>query len=94
MMPHVLIIRVSGPASKPAYSGYPSAPCAIGTSMAQQHLRNIMACLKVSTLGQHEALIQATAGLFDGSGKISTDSKVFMRTWMRCRLIWIKAFAV
>ena len=65
---------------------------AIGTSMAQQHLRNILAYLNVPTLGQPEAFIQAKAGLFDESGNIGTDSKEFMQAWMDYYLAWVKKF--
>jgi len=65
---------------------------AIGTSMAQQHLRNILAYLNVPTLGQPEAFIQAKAGLFDESGNIGTDSKEFMQAWMDYYLAWFKKF--
>ena len=65
---------------------------AIGTSMAQQHLRNILAYLNVPTLGQPEAFLQAKAGLFDISGNIGTDSKEFMQAWMDYYLAWVKKF--
>ena len=65
---------------------------AIGTSMAQQHLRNILAYLNVPTLGQPEAFIQAKANLFDQSGNIGTDSKEFMQAWMDYYLAWVKKF--
>ena len=65
---------------------------AIGTSMAQQHLRNILAYLNVPTLGQPEAFIQAKANLVDQSGNIGTDSKEFMQAWMDYYLAWVKKF--
>lgn len=67
---------------------------AIGTSMAQQHLRNILAYLNVPTLGQPEAFLQAKAGLFDESGNIGSDSKEFMQAWMDYYLAWVKKFVV
>src|SRR5690625_2159098 len=41
---------------------------AIGTALAQQHLRNMLAYLDVPTLGPPEAFIHANDTLFDGSG--------------------------
>ncbi len=41
---------------------------AIGTAVAQQHLRNTLAYLDVPTLGQPEAFLTAKEGLFDASG--------------------------
>jgi chromate reductase len=48
---------------------------AIGTAMAQQHLRNLLAYLDVPTLGQPEAFIQAKDGLFDDAGAIGAASQ-------------------
>jgi len=63
---------------------------AIGTSMAQQHLRNVLAYLDVPTLGQPEAFIQAKDGLFDEGGDIGADSKKFMQDWMDHYVAWVK----
>src|SRR3546814_1031346 len=46
---------------------------AIGTAVAQQHLRGVLAYLDVPTLGQPEAFIQAKEGLFDSAGNIGPD---------------------
>ena len=50
---------------------------AIGTALAQQHLRNILAYLDVPTLSQPEAFIPAKDGLFDEAGNIGPDSRDF-----------------
>lgn len=63
---------------------------AIGTAMAQQHLRNVLAYLDVPTLGQPEAFIQAKDGLFDASGNIGTDSQKFLQEWMDRYVAWVK----
>src|SRR5450830_1110703 len=65
---------------------------AIGTSMAQQHLRNVLAYLDVPTLGQPEAFIQAKEGLFDQAGNIGADSMRFMQDWMDHYVEWVKKF--
>jgi len=62
----------------------------IGTSMAQQHLRNVLAFLDVPTLAQPEAFIHAKDGLFDESGNIGVDSKQFLQTWMDRYVAWVK----
>jgi chromate reductase, NAD(P)H dehydrogenase (quinone) len=64
------IDHASRPYGKSAWAGKPAgvigvSPGAIGTALAQQHLRNILAYLDVPTLGQPEAFIQAKDGLFD-----------------------------
>ena len=53
---------------------------AIGTALAQQHLRNVLAYLDVPTLGQPEAFIHAKDGLFDEKGNIASSS---------CKAGWI-----
>jgi chromate reductase, NAD(P)H dehydrogenase (quinone) len=66
---------------------------AIGTAMAQQHLRNVLAYLDVPTLGQPEAFIQAKEGLFDQDGNVGADSKKFLQTWMDRYVAWVKQHA-
>jgi chromate reductase len=63
---------------------------AIGTAMAQQHLRNILAYLDAPTLGQPEAFIQAKDGLFDADGNIGADSRQFLQGWMDRYVAWVK----
>ena len=62
----------------------------IGTAMAQQHLRNILAYLDVPTLGQPEAFIHVKDGLFDEAGNISADTKLFLQNWMDRYVAWVK----
>lgn len=67
---------------------------AIGTALAQQHLRNILAHLDVPTLGQPEAFIKVTDGLFDEAGNIGPDSKKLLQSWMDKYIAWVKKQAV
>jgi chromate reductase, NAD(P)H dehydrogenase (quinone) len=46
-----------------------------GMLLAQQHLRNILACLEVPTFDQPEAFIHAKAELFDTDGGIAPASR-------------------
>jgi chromate reductase len=67
---------------------------ATGTSMAQQHLRNILAYLAMPTLGQPEVFIHVKDGLFDAEGKIANaDSKAFLQGWMDKYVAWVKQHA-
>jgi chromate reductase len=66
---------------------------AAGTALAQQHLRNILACLDVPTLGQPDAFIQAKEGLFNEDGSIGSGSKQFLQTWVDRYAQWIKLHA-
>jgi chromate reductase len=89
------IDHASRPYGESAWSGKPAGILgvsvgAIGTSMAQQHLRNVLAYLDVPTLGQPEAFIQAKEGLFDQNGDIGTGSRKFLQVWMDRYTAWIK----
>jgi chromate reductase len=64
---------------------------AIGTALAQQHLRNILAYLDVPVLGQPEVFLQAKDGLFDADGSIGPDSRAFLQGWMDRYAAWVKA---
>jgi chromate reductase len=63
---------------------------AIGTAIAQQHLRNILVFLDVPTLSQPEAFIQMKDGLFDEDGDIGVGSKQFLQNWMNHYVEWVK----
>ncbi|MEO6138114.1 MAG: NAD(P)H-dependent oxidoreductase [Luteimonas sp.] len=66
---------------------------AIGTAMAQQHLRNVLAYLDVPTLGQPEAFIQMKDGLIDAAGEIGPDSRKFVQAWIDAYVAWVKKIA-
>lgn len=66
---------------------------AIGTAIAQQHLRNILAYLDVPTLGQPEVFIQAKEGLFEPDGSIGSGSRQFLQGWMDRYVAWVKTHA-
>jgi chromate reductase, NAD(P)H dehydrogenase (quinone) len=89
------IDHASRPYGKSVWAGKPAGIIgasvgAIGTAMAQQHLRNVLAYLDVPTLGQPEAFIHAKEGLFDANGDIGPDSRAFLQGWMSQYLAWIK----
>jgi len=90
--------QASRPYGQNAWAGKPAGVLgvsvgAIGTALAQQHLRNVLAYLDVPTLGQPEAFIQATEGLFDESGAIGAGSKAFLQNWMDRYVAWVKRHA-
>lgn len=92
------IDHASRPYGQNAWAGKPAGVLgasvgAIGTSMAQQHLRNVLAYLDVPTMGQPEAFIHAKAGLFDGVGNFGQGSLPFMQTWMDHYVTWVKKHA-
>jgi len=90
--------HASRPYGQSAWAGKPAgvigvSPGAIGTAMAQQHLRNVLAYLDVPTLGQPEAFIQAKEGLFDPDGNIGAGSKEFLQKWMDAYVAWVRTHA-
>jgi chromate reductase len=92
------IDHASRPYGKSAFTGKPAGVIgvsvgAIGTAVAQQHLRGILAYLDVAALGQPEAFIQAREGLFDESGQIGPDSRKFLQAWMDRYVAWIRQHA-
>lgn len=62
----------------------------IGSALAQQHLRNILAYLNAPTMGQPEAFIQIKDDFFDEHGDIGPGSKKFLQGWMDAYVAWVK----
>jgi len=92
------IDHASRPYGQSAWAGKPAGVLgasvgAVGTALAQQHLRNVLAYLDVPTLGQPEAFIQAKEGLFDGAGNIGAASHGFLQGWMDKYVAWVKQHA-
>lgn len=100
-MPGVLknaIDHGSRPYGQSAWQGKPAgvlgtSPGAIGTAMAQQHLRNVLAYLDVPTMGQPEAFVQFTEGFIDEFGEVGPASREFLQNWMNRYVAWVKKFA-
>lgn len=92
------IDNASRPYGQNAWAGKPvgvlgASIGAIGTALAQQHLRNILAYLNMPTLGQPEVFIHAKEGLFDAAGNIANEgSKAFLQGWMDAYVAWVKKY--
>ncbi len=90
------IDHASRPYGQNAWAGKPAGVIgasigAIGSALAQQHLRNILAYLDVPTLGQPEAFIQVKEGFFDADGNIANaDTGKFLQGWMDRYVAWIR----
>jgi chromate reductase len=65
----------------------------IGTALAQQHLRNMLAYLDVATLGQPEAFLQAKDDFFDKDGNAGAGSREFLQGWMDAYTAFIRKHA-
>ena len=92
------IDHASRPYGKSAWAGKPAGVIGasigvIGTAMAQQHLRNVLAYLDMPTLGQPEAFIHAKEGLFDKDGQVGEGSRKFVQAWMNAYVAWVKRHA-
>lgn len=92
------IDHASRPYGKSAWAGKPAGVIgvsvgAIGTALAQQHLRNILAYLDMPTLGQPEAFIQSKEGLFDKDGGLGADSREFLQKWVSAYESWVRQHA-
>ena len=93
------IDHASRPYGQSAWSGKPAGVLgvsvgAIGTALAQQHLRNVLAYLDVPLLGQPEMFIQAKDGLFDENGSIGEASLGFFQGWMKQYVSWVQKHAI
>jgi len=93
------IDHASRPYGQNAWAGKPAGVLsasigAPGASMAQQHLRNVLAYLDVPALCQPEAFIHVKDGLFDEAGNIANeDSKKFLQSWTDQFAAWVKKIA-
>jgi chromate reductase len=90
------IDHASRPYGQSAWAGKPAGivGCsvgAIGTAVAQQHLRSVLAYLDVPTLGQPECFVQHKDGLFGDNGHIGIEStRLFLQKWVDRYADWIR----
>ncbi len=88
--------HASRPYGKSAWAGKPAGimgACggALGTALAQQHLRNILSYLDVPTLSQPELYLSISEGFFDADGNIATEStRQLIQGWMDRYVAWVK----
>lgn len=67
------------------------SPSPVGTALAQQHLRSVLATLNMPTLCQPEMFLQIKDGFFDQSGNIGEGSKQFLIRWIEIMIQWISS---
>lgn len=88
--------NASRPYGQSAWAGKPAGIVGaslgtIGTAVAQQHLRTILAYLDVPTLGQPEAFIQIRDGFLNDAGAIANENtRKFLQGWMDRFVAWVK----
>ena len=91
--------HASRPYGQSAWAGKPAGVVgasigAPGTSMAQQHLRNILAYLDMPTLGQPEVYLHVQEGTFGSNGRLAdAGTEKFLRSWMDRFVAWVNAHA-
>jgi chromate reductase len=88
----------SRPYGTSAFAGKPGAVIgtsagAMGTALAQQHLRNICAYLDLHLLDQPEAFVQFKEGLVADDGSITVDStREFLQKFVDRFAEWVERF--
>lgn len=96
-MPGVLknaLDQGSRPYGHSVWDGKPAAVIgmsvgAIGTALAQQHLRNVLAYLNMPTLGQPEMFLQAKDGFFNADGSVGEQSHAFLQKFVELFAGWV-----
>lgn len=79
-----------------SFAGKPAAVIGVsvgaqGTALAQQHLRNVLAYLDVSTLAQPEVFIQNKEGLFAADGRIGNEGTAkFLQDFVDRYVAWVR----
>jgi len=89
------IDHASRPYGQSAWAGKPAGVIgvsggAIGTALAQQHLRNVLAYLDMPTLGQPEAFLQNKPGFFADDGSIGADARAFVQKWLDAYVAFVR----
>jgi chromate reductase len=93
------IDHASRPYGQSAWAGKPAGIIgasigAIGSAVAQQHLRSVLAYLDMPALGQPEVFLQVDDNFFGPDGSIANErTKKFLQSWMDAYVAWVKRFA-
>ncbi len=92
------IDQASRPYRDSAWTGKPATVCGVteswaGTSMAQQHLRNILAHLDMPTLAQPEMFLRVSEGFFEEDGSLGPAPRKLVEKWMKAYIAWVELFA-
>lgn len=84
----------SRPYGQSVWAGKPAAvigmsPGAIGTALAQQHLRNVLSHLDMPTLGQPEMFVQYKDGFFNADGSVGEGSAKYVDRFLQRFAAWV-----
>ena len=85
----------SRPYGQAVWNGKPAgvigtSPGGAATSMAQQHLRNILANQNMPTMGQPEGFIRWSDTLVDEQGNIDAESQKFLGNYVSKLVEWVQ----
>ncbi|WP_269790958.1 NADPH-dependent FMN reductase [Stenotrophomonas sp. Iso1] len=90
------IDTASRPYGDNAFVGKPAAVIgssigAIGSALAQQHLRNVLVFVNLAVMAQPEAFVHYKEGLIEADGTVSSEgTRKFLQGYMDAFLDWIK----
>jgi len=89
----------SRPAGQSVWAGKPAgiigvSTGAIGTALAQQHLRSILSYLDIPVMRQPEAYLRLREGMFNADGTLGEGSLPLLRNWMDHYCAWIRKNAL
>jgi chromate reductase len=93
------IDNASRPYGQSAWAGKPAGVVgisigAIGTALAQQHLRNVLSYLDMPVLGQPEVFLQHKTGFFADDGSIANEAtRQFLQGYLERFADWVKHHA-
>jgi chromate reductase len=92
------IDHASRPYGASAWTGKPAGVIgvsegALGTALAQQHLRNILASLNMPTLALPEVFIHADGRMFDDVEHGEAQLLPLLKDWMERYIAWVKLFS-
>ena len=93
------IDNASRPYGQSAWAGKPAGVVgisigAIGTALAQQHLRNVLSYLDMPVLGQPEVFLQQKPGFFADAGSIANEAtRQFQQGYLERFADWVKHHA-
>jgi chromate reductase, NAD(P)H dehydrogenase (quinone) len=91
------IDNASRPYGQSAWAGKPAGVLGIsvgqiGTAVAQQQLRAVLAYLDMPTLGQPEVFLQHKESLFDDKGHVAEGAtKQFLQGWVDKYVAWVNS---
>ncbi|MEO8018945.1 MAG: NADPH-dependent FMN reductase [Pseudomonadota bacterium] len=94
------IDHASRPYGQNAWAGKPAGLIgasigAIGTAVAQSHMRAVLGYLDMPTLAQPEAYIHVKDGFFDEAGNVANpETRKFLHAWMDKYVAWVKKLTV